>query len=117
MSRHKAKVREVKKLHFKKKKENGSFSIKNMWKDSVKYMQYSEISMPTMRLWGNEGLYVDGYKKVLGYCSKQVDLRLKDMDVVICGSDLMLEYFSKNDVKITGDIAKIVFCSQNNRGK
>ena len=109
MKRHKAMQKQVKKTHFKKKKAPSDISVKALFKDSLHYLDITGNDPPTMHLWGNRGLYIEHYEKILEYTGVHIRLQLKHMQIFIRGQTLVLEYFSRHELKIRGDIEIVQF--------
>lgn len=106
---HKARVKQTKKNYFKKKKNCSEDSLKRIIKNSVHYMDIIHDQPPTMYLCSNHSLYIEHYETIIEYTGKRVKLQLSDMQLVLEGENICLEYFSKADLKIRGIIEKILF--------
>lgn len=109
MSKHKAKTREIEKQNFKKKKTVSDESMKSILKDSLHYMNIFQAQAPTMYLCGNESLYIEHYNSIIEYTGARVKLQLPKMQLLLEGTELVLEYFSKNDLKVNGNIERMTF--------
>lgn len=109
MSKHKAKTREIEKQNFKKKKTASDESMRSILKDSLHYMNIFQAQAPTMYLCGNESLYIEHYNSIIEYTGARVKLQLPKMQLLLEGTELVLEYFSKNDLKVNGNIERMTF--------
>lgn len=109
MSKHKAKTREIEKQNFKKKKTASDESMKSILKDSLHYMNIFQAQAPTMYLCGNESLYIEHYNSIIEYTGARVKLQLPKMQLLLEGTELVLEYFSQNDLKVNGNIERMTF--------
>ena len=115
MNRHKALVKQTKKAHFKTKKAPSDISVKTLFKDSIHSLDVTGNGPPTMYLWGNRSLYIEHYEKILEYTGICIKLQLKHMVLKIEGQGLMVEYFSKHELKVRGNIDRIDFTDQDRR--
>lgn len=109
MSKHKAKTREIEKQNFRKKKTASDESMKSILKDSLHYMNIFQAQAPTMYLCGNESLYIEHYDSIIEYTGARVKLQLPKMQLLLEGTELVLEYFSKDDLKVNGNIERMTF--------
>lgn len=109
MKGHKVKRKELEKENFKKKKKASDESMKSILKDSLHYMNIFQAQAPTMYLCGNESLYIEHYDSIIEYTGARVKLQLPKMQLLLEGTELMLEYFSKDDLKVNGTIERMTF--------
>lgn len=114
MSMHKARAKQTKKAYFKKKKKCPEESVKKLVKDSIHYMDIIGDQAPTMYLCSNTSLYLEHYETIIEYTGNRVKVQLAKLQLVLEGNNLSLEYFSKADMKVCGNIEKMIFIS---RGK
>ena len=109
MKKHRARVKQTKKEHFEPKKGHYEESLRSLLKDSIHYMNIFYDQAPTMYLCGNQSLYIEHYESIIEYTGGRVKIQLKKMQLVLEGKDICLEYFSKDDLKVRGNIEKMTF--------
>ncbi|MDO4555182.1 MAG: YabP/YqfC family sporulation protein [Lachnospiraceae bacterium] len=61
-------------------------------------------------LTGNQEAYVENYRALLGYTSELIQIQGKKETVRIKGTDFLIQYFTNDDMKITGCIFSIEYC-------
>ena len=54
-------------------------------------------------------MYIEHYKNILEYTGAHIRLQLEKEQLVLEGKNLILEYFSSHDLKIRGQIDRIMF--------
>lgn len=64
-----------------------------------------------LRLSGNREAVIENYKGILLYTEEEVVIACKKMTLRIYGCNLHIQYFSGNDMKITGTINTITYIS------
>lgn len=75
-------------------------------------MTFSEFKDPVLQLKGRQNLYIENYRKLLVYTRKQICVLIKSGIIVIDGTDLAIQYYSKEDLEIRGQIDVISFQKQ-----
>lgn len=113
MKKHRARAKQARQTHFKRKKSHSEESLRTLVKDSIHYMNLFADQAPTMYLCGNRSLYIEHYENIVEYTGGRLKIQLKGMRLVLEGEDIRLEYFSKDDLKVRGNIEKMLFISQN----
>ena len=61
-------------------------------------------------LTGNREAYVENYRALLGYTEEMIVIQGKKETVTIKGRDFLIQYFTNDDMKITGCIFSIEYC-------
>ena len=64
-----------------------------------------------LRLFGNREVLIENYRGILLYTEEEVVIACKKMTLRIYGCGLHIQYFSGNDMKITGTINTITYIS------
>ena len=77
----------------------------------------SRIQIPTdlayqesvITFWGKREVCVENYRRICEYCSGRIVLLLKSGKLCISGTNLNITYYSKEEMKISGQIQQITF--------
>ncbi len=59
---------------------------------------------------GQKEAYVENYRGIIEYTTRQIRLQTKTCQLLICGCDLSIDYYSNDEMKITGMIQDIKYC-------
>lgn len=62
-----------------------------------------------MHITGQHELYIENYKSIIEYTDKIIKVQGKTTKVYISGNNLHIEYFNRDDMKISGRIKNIEF--------
>lgn len=68
-----------------------------------------EFREPVLQLKGQHCLYIENYRKLLCYTDTQIRIQTKTGILEIEGVHLMIPFYSKEDLEISGRIKKISF--------
>ena len=64
---------------------------------------------PIIQLNGNCSMYIENYKKLLSYSKQQIKIHTKCGTIEIIGFNLLIHFYSKEDIEIQGNIRTICF--------
>ena len=67
------------------------------------------FGVPILTITGQNDLTVENYKGILEYREDKIRLSLKQGQVEICGTHLKIEYYTGEDMKISGQIDKLEY--------
>lgn len=67
------------------------------------------LGVPIITVTGQNDLTVENYKGILEYREDKIRLSLKQGQVEICGARLKIEYYTSDDMKISGQIEKLEY--------
>lgn len=56
---------------------------------------------------GNQEIYIENYKGLLEYSDDKIKLQTKNCNLTICGKNLVISYYTNDEMKITGCIGCI----------
>ncbi|MBR5578078.1 MAG: YabP/YqfC family sporulation protein [Lachnospiraceae bacterium] len=88
---------------------------KNYLNKKEKIADYCELpkdillGVPILSLTGNRELRIDNLKKVLEVSTEQIRILCKDYIICICGEDLQILLYTKDELNIYGRIKEITF--------
>ena len=88
---------------------------KNYLNKKEKIADYCELpkdillGVPILSLTGNRELRIDNLKKVLEVSTEQIRILCKDYIICICGKDLQILLYTKDELNIYGRIKEITF--------
>ncbi len=57
---------------------------------------------------GRRAVYVENYRSILLYTDTQLKLQGKNCKLKICGKNLMIEYYTSDEMKVTGKIEELL---------
>ena len=57
---------------------------------------------------GRRAEYVENYRSILLYTDTQLKLQGKNCKLKICGKNLMIEYYTGDEMKVTGKIEELL---------
>ncbi len=59
---------------------------------------------------GRNDVMIENYKGILEYTPGKIILQTKECQVEILGEDLLISYYTADEMKISGQIREIVYC-------
>ena len=62
-----------------------------------------------VQLHGREGIWIENYRGILKYSSDEVKIQAKEGVIQILGGNLMIEYYSNEDMHVKGFIKAVHF--------
>ncbi len=62
-----------------------------------------------MQLHGREGIWVENYRGILKYTRNEVKIQAKEGIIQILGNNLLVEYYSNEDMHVKGLIKEVHF--------
>ncbi|MDD7739085.1 MAG: YabP/YqfC family sporulation protein [Fusicatenibacter sp.] len=86
-------------------------------KDSVVSKMLSSMQVPAdlsyresvITFFGNREVYIENYRKILQYDPERLRILTRNGILSLEGKCLQINYYSNEEMKITGDIRKIIF--------
>ena len=67
------------------------------------------LGVPILSLTGNREIFVENFKKILDISQEKITVLCKEYTITICGKDLGVLLYSKEEVNIHGCIKEITF--------
>lgn len=67
------------------------------------------MSIPRLSIVGNREIYIENYRHITEYTSECIAIKTSDYVLKIEGAELKLRYITKEDLKISGIFAQIIF--------
>lgn len=77
--------------------------------DAAKIPKELSGGLPLLRMIGQEELFVENYKGIVEYTDAVLLLQTKGCLLRIEGEHLFLSYYTKEELKVTGNITSISF--------
>lgn len=84
-------------------------SKKEMLVDSLKLPKDMMMGVFMLSMTGNREAFIENYRGILEYTDTAILLQTKQGTVRFTGSNLVIEYYTNEDMKICGHIASVVF--------
>ncbi|MGL5260099.1 MAG: YabP/YqfC family sporulation protein [Lachnospiraceae bacterium] len=88
---------------------NQRITLKEKMCDSMKLPKDIMLGASIVTVIGERELWVENYKGILDYTDKKIVLQGKQKKIIIMGSYLKIEYYTKEEMKISGKIEDINF--------
>lgn len=60
-------------------------------------------------MYGNNELFIENYKGLIEYTNQRINIQGKHYSILVTGSNLVIDYFSNDDMKITGIIKSLEY--------
>jgi len=92
------------------KKELQKESRKELLVESLKLPKDIMMGRFMLSMTGNREAFIENYKGILEYTDTVILLQTKQGQVRFEGTNLVIEYYTNEDMKISGHIASVVFC-------
>ena len=67
------------------------------------------LGYPITNIMGNKELRIENYRGILEYDSEMIRIQTKLGQIKILGTDLKIEYYANDEMKIVGEIHQIEF--------
>lgn len=101
-----------------RKQKTTSAIKKELQKESKKELLVESLKLPKdmmmgrfmLSMTGNREAFIENYRGILEYTDKVILLQTKQGQVKFEGTNLVIEYYTNEDMKISGNIASVVFC-------
>lgn len=58
---------------------------------------------------GRKSVLIENYRSIILYTDSSIKLQAKNCRIIICGSRLMIEYYTNEEMKINGNIKSLEF--------
>lgn len=62
-----------------------------------------------VHVYGNELVRVENYRSIIDYSDTCIKIQGKYVKIVICGTQLWIEYFTKDDCSVRGCVNKVEY--------
>ncbi len=79
-------------------------SAANMPKDVV-------LGASVLTILGDFEVSIENYRGILEYTDTMIRVQTKGKQIRLCGKRLQIEYYTNDEMKITGKICSLEFCS------
>lgn len=89
-----------------KTKEDNS-NKRELFINSLKLPKDTILGVPILTVTGNREIWMENYKGILEYTSDQILLQAKTCQICIEGKSLSIDYYTNEDMKISGIISSI----------
>ena len=81
----------------------------NILTESVKIPRDLVQKDSVISLSGNEEVWIENYKGILDYSQEQIVLLLKKGKIIFQGKQLLITFYTSEDMQIKGKISAIIF--------
>jgi len=83
------------------------FNKKELLVNSLKLPKDTILGVPILTITGNREIWMENYKGILEYTTTQILLQAKTCQISIEGKELSIDYYTNEDMKISGCINSI----------
>lgn len=90
----------------KKKKKN---HLVSQVTDRLELPKDLMLGEPIVTVTGRSDLTIENYKGILEYQQDKIRLSLKHGQIEICGKELKIEYYTNDDMRISGCIDRVEY--------
>ena len=59
---------------------------------------------------GRTSVVVENYRGIIEYTEKRIRLQTKTCQMTLCGEGLHIDYYTEDEMKISGEIGEIRYC-------
>lgn len=77
--------------------------------ESLKMPKDMVLGNVLMSISGRQEIYIENYRSIIEYTESQVKLQTKNGKVIISGKQLRIEYYTNDEMKVTGTISEIKY--------
>ncbi|MBQ7358668.1 MAG: YabP/YqfC family sporulation protein [Lachnospiraceae bacterium] len=88
---------------------NIKINIRNTITDTLNIPKDVSCGAMILTVTGNREVFVENYKGIVEYTSTEIRLQAKCNQVLFQGTDLCIEYYTNEDMKISGIIKQISY--------
>lgn len=86
-------------------------SAKESMVENLKLPKDLVMGVSVVTVTGKEEAFIENYKGILECSKEAVMVQAKDCRIRVCGSRLCVEYYTNDEMKITGNIHQILYFS------
>ena len=62
---------------------------------------------PVVTVMGSRNVYIENYRRIECFCEDEIRLRAKTCRLIICGKRLRIEYYTKDEMLVGGQIISV----------
>lgn len=59
---------------------------------------------------GRSEAYIENYRGIIEYSEQKIRLQTKTCQMTLCGTHLHIDYYTEDEMKISGEIGEIHYC-------
>ena len=67
------------------------------------------MGIPVLSIVGNKEICIENYGGIIEYTDEIVRIRTKKGQIIICGKQLYVEYYTNDEMKISGNFSSVEF--------
>lgn len=90
-------------------KKKSRYSKKEMLMDSLRLPKDICMGALSVTLVGNHEIWVENYRGIIEYNEQKILLQAKTCQVCFEGTELCIEYYTNEDMKISGCISNVQY--------
>ncbi len=90
--------------------EKEKVSIKENLTKGLNLPQDVLLGAPLVTITGKQEAHIENYRGIIEYNGNSIKIQTKSFKICIEGCNLLIEYFTNDEMKITGTINSIFYC-------
>ena len=93
-----------------KEYKTGKDHLKNRVANATGMPKDVVLGVPILTVTGQMELHVENYRGILEYTDALIRVKTKIGQIKIEGADLQIEYYTNDEMKVTGQITQVADC-------
>ena len=84
--------------------------MKKRLAEAVKLPKDVVLGASVLTMLGNGELYIENYRGIIEYTETLIRVQTKETQIRLSGKRLQIDYYTNDEMKITGNVSSIEFC-------
>jgi len=93
-----------------KQRNDSRESLKNKMAEAASMPKDVVLGVPIITMTGRIELSVENYKGIIEYTDLLIRISTKSGQIKIAGARLQIEYYTSDEMKVTGQIKAVEYC-------
>lgn len=86
-----------------------SYSLRNRLSELSELPKDVVLGIPMLTMIGQMELHIENYRGIIEYTDCLIRVHTKDGQIRICGKNLKVDYYTNDEMKVTGHIVSIEY--------
>lgn len=92
------------------KREHKTSGMKNRLAEAVNLPKDVVLGASVLTMLGNGEVYIENYRGIIEYTETLIRVQTKETQIRLSGKRLQIDYYTNDEMKITGNVSSIEFC-------
>ena len=66
------------------------------------------VGEPVITITGRRKVYIENYNRIISFTDQEIRLQAKTCKILICGKRIRIEYYTKDEMLIAGQITAVM---------